>query len=233
MNIRSILDFFRDQMKGIGLESLCFLKKQRMDKSILLMKDSKVEKITPEEFYHIFEVEYLPSLFINDLKTLKKIVTRCRNQIRAGAISEKEIWQGTYFEDNIKNFPTSPVYIKWINERKGYGLFALYDLKKDTYIGEYTGQIRKFRRRQDNKNSYCFEYQIGEAKRSHYTIDAKYMGNVVRFINHDYFPNLTTLAAYSNQIIHIILKTSQFIPKDTELTYDYGPRYWKDREKPL
>ena len=59
------------------------------------------------------------------------------------------------------------------------------------------------------------------------------MGNAVRFINHDYFPNLTTFAAYSNQIIHILMKTNRFVPKDTELTYDYGPKYWEKREKPL
>lgn len=233
MNLISIYNFFLDEMKALSPESLSFLKKRKMVRPILIMKGSSVEKITPEEFYHIFEVEYLPTLFIKELKTLKKIVKRCKRQIRDGYISEKELWSGTYFDEELKNFPTSPVYIKWINERKGYGLFALHDLKKDTYVGEYTGEVRKFKRRQDNKNSYCFEYQIGENKRSHFTIDAKYMGNIVRFINHDYFPNLTTFAAYSNDIMHIILKTGKFIPKDTELTYDYGPKYWKDREKPI
>ena len=220
-------------MKGISQESLCFLVKQKMDKPILMMKDSKVEKISPEEFYKIFEVEYLPSLLIKELSVLKKIIKRCNKQIKAGNISEKEIWNGTYFENEIKNYPASPVYIKWINERKGYGLFALHDLKKDTYIGEYTGEVRKFKIRQDDRNSYCFEYQIGESSKSHFTIDAKYMGNMVRFINHDYSPNLATLAAYSNSIIHIIVKTARFIPKDAELTYDYGTRYWKKREKPV
>lgn len=229
----SILNFFLDEIKPLSPDSLLFLKKQKMDKPILMMKGSMVEKISPEEFYHIFEVEYHPTLFIKELKVLKKIVKRCKRQIRQGYISEKEIWSGTYFEEEIKHFPTTPVYIKWIDERKGYGLFALHDLKKDSYIGEYTGEVRKFRRMKDSKNSYCFEYQIGEAKRSHYTIDAKYMGNVVRFINHDYSPNLSTFAAYSNEIMHIILKTSKFIPKDTELTYDYGPKYWKDRENPV
>ena len=132
MKIDSLLNLFLDRIKikGIGKDCLSFLKKQKMDKPILLMKGSKVERITPEEFYHIFEVEYLPTLYIQKLKILNKIVKRCKKQVREGYISQKEMWQGTYFEDNIKHFPPSPVYIKWITERKGYGLFALFDLKK-------------------------------------------------------------------------------------------------------
>ena len=220
-------------MSIIHHEILPFLKKQKMDKAILIMREDKVEKITPEDFYKIFEVEYLPTLFFNDLKILKKVIRRCQRQIKHGYIAEKEIWLGTYFEENIKNYILPPVYIKWIDERKGYGLFSLVDLKKDTFIGEYTGHVRKYKKPKDNKNSYCFEYQIGEPSKSHFTIDAKYMGNVVRFINHSYTPNLTTFAAYSGQVMHIIMKTSQPIKKNTEFTYDYGIKYWKKREKPL
>jgi uncharacterized protein len=231
--LNALLSFFIDKSALSNREKLHFLRKQKMDKPIYYHDGFTVRKISSDEFYKIFEVEYCPNLFFRDLAILKKVACKSNREIKGGAISEKEIWLGTYFEESIFTFPSTPVYIKYIDQIKGYGLFALKDLKKDTYIGEYTGEVRKYKRGKDNKNSYCFEYKIGDSSRPHLTIDAKYMGNFVRFINHSYLPNLSTFAAYSGCIIHIIMKTNKFVAKDCELTYDYGPKYWKKRETPL
>lgn len=233
MKSHATFNFFLDRLNLVTKESLLFLKKQSTDKLPLFMNDGKISRLSPEEFFNIFEVEYLPNLLFEDLKILKKVIKSCKRQIKLGNIAEREIWAGTFYEEEIKKFSIPKVYIKWIDERKGFGLFALTDLKKDTFIGEYSGLVKKFKSRIDSKNSYCFEYQIGSRRNSHFTIDAKYMGNHVRFINHSYSPNLSTFAALVGQIIHIVMKTSKSVAKDTELTYDYGPRYWKKREEPI
>ena len=232
-NLKSsiFINYLFGKLNAVDVDSFCFLKKQKMIEPVFFMKEDKIIKLSSEEFYKIFDVEYLPSLYFSNLALLKKVIILCKKQILKGFIAEKETWLGIYFEEKLKKFSSAPVYIKWIDERKGFGLFAMRDLKENTFIGEYTGEVRKYRKRDDNKNCYCFEYKLG--KHSSYTIDAKYMGNITRFINHGFSANLTTWPAYSDQNMHIIMKTNAFIPKDTELTYDYGPTYWKKREKPF
>ena len=79
--------------------------------------------------------------------------------------------------------------------------------------------------------SRSFEYLIGW--NSAYTIDAKHKGNITRFINHSYEPNLEPLGVFSRGVMHIILRTKKWIKKGQQITYDYGPQYWKKREKPI
>jgi uncharacterized protein len=227
--LEQILDIFKLKIEK---EALMLLVKQKMKAPLALEIDGKLEFLDQKDFEKLFEVEYLPNLFFKDLTLLKTMVKKCKKAIKMGDMAEKETWLGTYFENEILNFLSPKVYLKWINEYKGYGLFALKDLKADTFIGEYTGFLRKYKRKMDEKNSYCFEYSLG-LKKTRYTIDAKYMGNYVRFINHSFNPNITPHIAYCKGIAHVFLMSKEFIPKGTELTYDYGPRYWQKREKPL
>lgn len=229
-----LLNFFLETIKTkFDKDTLKLLTKQKMLSPVIFEKDGKLEYLNEEQFEKTFDVEYLPNLYFENLKQLRSVYTKCKKALKIGDIAEKEIWLGTYFEEEITSGKTPKVYIKWIDEYKGYGLFALQNLPSGTFIGEYTGFLRKYKRRMDVKNSFCFEYPIGTAAKSKYTIDAKYMGNHIRFVNHSSRPNIIPHLAYCKNMIHVILRASQFIPKGTELTYDYGPRYWQKREKPL
>jgi len=212
-------------------ESYRYLKKGKGRKNILIKIKDKIENFSCERFEKFFDVEYLSNLYFKDIKILRKAVLKCKKAIRMGYIAEKEIWLGTYYSEEIEQGDTSKVYIKWIDPYKEYGLFALEELREDCFIGEYTGLVRRHKSRLDKKNGYCFEYQIGY--KSPFTIDAKYCGNYLRFINHSYKPNLSLFPAYYRGIIHIIMKTNRSVKKDEELTYDYGPNYWKKREDPI
>lgn len=206
-----------------------YLKKQEIKKPILLKKEKRIEFLTKEDFEKYFDVKYLPNLYIENLATLRRIIKKCQKALKQEYIGKKEEWLGTYLKEKIQNGITQDVYIKWQDPYKEYGVFALKDIKKHSYIGEYTGILRKHKRKLDKKNGYCFAYQIKE--KSSFTIDAKYMGNYLRFINHSYSPNLDLHMAYDG-ILHIILMTNKDIKKDEELTYNYGSSYWKKRENP-
>jgi uncharacterized protein len=228
---------FWDFLKKIAADNileknLILLKKQQTTVSVKVEKDGALSMASVEDFNKIFEVEYLPNLFFENPKLLRKTARRIKRGIKIGSLSEREIWLGTYFQNEVQNGYSARVYIKWIDEFKEYGLFADQNLKEGAYICEYTGTVRKYKRRLDKKNSYCFEYKIGDERKSHLTIDAKEMGNYARFINHSETPNLEPFAALVNGIIHIILRAKQPISKGTELTYNYGPKYWQKREKP-
>ena len=45
--------------------------------------------------------------------------------------------------DDIKNKRTAPVYIKYINAKCGYGVFAEQDIPQGHIIAEYTGIVRR------------------------------------------------------------------------------------------
>lgn len=199
-----------------------------------LFKVKKKEKFyyyTKKQFEKIFGIEYLPKLDFDTSKILKKIEKTCVKYARTGLLSKRNIWFGLYYEKEIKFHYFFDIYLKWIDRFKEFGLFAAKDLRKNTFLGEYTGNIRKYKKIIDDKNSYLFEYSIGY-KKSKYTIDAREKGSIIRFVNHSKNPNIEPLSVYLDGAMHLIFRTNRFVKKDEELTYDYGSNYWKRREKP-
>ena len=103
----------------------------------------------------------------------------------------------------------------------------------NAYIGEYTGVLHKRPFFGRWKNLYCFDYNIGEGRKSSFVIDAQDFGNHTRFINHSFQPNVEPVSVYCDGLVHVILYASKAIAAGTQLCYDYGKDYWKKRGKPL
>jgi hypothetical protein len=201
------------------------------NKIFKIEKNSKVLSLTTKELEDFLEIEYISTLKFEKFSYLENIKKKCQSFAKMGYIPQELVWHGIYYDKEIKNQNFSNLLIKWINPLKEYGLFALSDIKKRTFIGEYTGLIRKYNKKIDDKNAYCFEYNIGY-KKTPYTIDALEKGNLLRFINHSDSPNLSPIAVLHEGIIHIVFRANKDIKKNEELTYDYGPNYWSRREKP-
>lgn len=200
---------------------------------IRLQEKGTIRLLSKTEFENQFEVEFLKGLYFPSFKDLKKVVKNCLTAWKFAEISALERWLGSYFEKELAEGLSAPMYIKWISPHKGYGLFAYEDLPAGSFIGEYAGIVRRHSKRLDEANPYCFEYPVFFLGKTPYTIDAKDEGNLLRFINHSYRPNLYLKRAYSQGIMHIILRAKEDIAKGCELTYDYGPNYWRKRPKPL
>ena len=213
----------------INLKHFFFMK----DKYLFKIKQkSKVFLYTKKEFENLLEVKYIPTLLFETPKILKKINKLCIKAGREGLLTKENIWFGTYYEKEIKSHFIPDVYIKWIDSIKEFGLFANKDFKVREFLGEYTGTVRKYQKIMDDKNSYLFEYSIGY-KKTPFTIDAREKGSLIRFVNHSFKPNVSPLSVYLDGTIHIIFRTNRVIKKDEELTYNYGPFYWKKRENPM
>lgn len=190
------------------------------------LQDHKEVSITsPKSFKQIFSVEYTNHLVFDSPDLERKV----QNKLARRFLSQREKWLGCFYAKNILLGCSVHLTIAWINQRVGYGVFANQEVTKNACIGEYTGLIRKRSWFEGDNNMYCFEYPILEYKRSPYVIDARLIGNHTRFINHSTEPNVASVLVYYQGKRHIILYANQKIHKGSQLCYDYGPNYWKNR----
>jgi uncharacterized protein len=191
------------------------------------------------QFFTISELqEHLKFQFLahNHFETEKdrlEIRTAGLEKLKQGGVDPKSLELGQKFAPKIGASYIPQVSIQWRGEAIGYGLFAEENLEAGSYVGEYTGVVRKNDRRYfEPLNHYCFEYPVpDEIGRSH-VIDAT-SGHLTRFINHSYKPNLKQIHVFFDGFYHLIFLAVNSIEKGTELTFNYGPNYWCLRGKPV
>jgi len=185
------------------------------------------------DFRQVFmKVEYLPSLAFQNKGVLHAINRRTLRLIRRKKIPFQNDWfLALYQKEMEQSKDQEKIEVRWINREMGYGIFAKRDLPEFTFLGEYTGLVRRRKLFKDKKNNYCFRYQIGPYL-SRFVIDAREMGNLTRFINHSDTPNAKPHSIVTPEgLAHIIICTNRRVTKGEELTYDYGPDFWRSRRK--
>jgi len=77
---------------------------------------------------------------------------------------------------------------------------------------------------------YVLRYTIWEGK-TNFAINAEYCGNFTRFINHSNKPNLVLQSVYWRGIPRMIFVALREIKEGEQLTFDYGPYFWKYSKK--
>lgn len=198
-----------------------------------VIKQGKVLASTPKEYEALFQISYLPQLIFDHYNTLRWVVGCCKKAEKKGMFSREQRWLGAYFEKEVEKIFLPPLEVRWIDDKIGYGLFAKERIFKKTFIGEYSGRLRKKRGRADYKNSYCFEYFIGEMRATPFTVDAQDEGNYTRFVNHSTKGNCDPKLIYDGSVMRVILYSNRLIEKGEEIAYDYGSDYWAKREAPV
>lgn len=179
-------------------------------------------------FFQEKGLTYLPRLeFDTGLQPI--IEAKCKVAHEKGELDIGIKWLGSYYGKEYDEDALIPLYIEKIGKHVGYGVFAEEEIAPFTYIGEYTGILRKKKAFFHKSNDYCFGYEIGIGKKTRFYIDAEKAGNITRFINHSEHANLEPLALYRDGVIHIMLRTTGRIKKGEQLVYDYGSDYWKKR----
>ncbi|GAB4231745.1 MAG: hypothetical protein Tsb0021_10250 [Chlamydiales bacterium] len=109
----------------------------------------------------------------------------------------------------------------------GYGLFAEQELQKGTYLGEYTGLVRRWCLGEET--TYAVQYPTKSGIYNTYIIDAKSYGNETRFINHHERPNLRIECVVRKSLLHFVFFAVRDIAIGEELTCHYGDDYWQYR----
>ena len=190
-----------------------------------------LETVSLKELEEILRFRFLSSLEFQTPEIEKKVRKMAAKAIRKRQLTNEK-WLGVNFRGELASGYVEDVSLRYIDENIGYGVFAEKTVPAGRFIAEYTGIVRKRRRRSDQTNNYCFEYAIGQLPRNPFIIDAKGQGNITRLINHSAEPNLESVSVFADGVLHIILVTIKSIKPGAQLCYDYGETFWKKRPKP-
>lgn len=130
----------------------------------------------------------------------------------------------------------APIYIKYINDRVGFGVFADAPIKEFDTICEYTGHLCVEQDVENENVDLNFSIDVGsyyhvDGKNKQLYVDAKKAGNFSRFMNHSYLNNVSSLSVYNEQdgLWHVVMCAEKDINKDDQLLTNYGEGYWKSR----
>lgn len=189
-----------------------------------------------DELEDAFHIIYRSFLTFPSYQILEEVIHQCPYFLRfEWLISAEDQFEVAYQQQIARGqIANASTLIKWINQEKGFGLFADIDLPEKTFVAEYTGIVREVNKKSPNINDineYCFEYPTRFFSSKYYLIDASKEGNISRFINHSQSPNLQPLWLVNRKVLHLIFITHRPIKKNTELTFDYGVDYWRHRSQ--
>lgn len=157
---------------------------------------------------------------------MEKIMALVGKAKKGDRIPAEKIWMGVYFDKELRQGAQAPISIQWIDPTLGYGVFAHQKILPCAYVGEYTGMIRERSPKQTHEKKYCLRYTTWDGKKN-FVIDAEERGNFTRFINHSDKPNLGLQSVYWRGIPRMIFVALQEIEEGEQLTFDYGPLFWK------
>uniref|UniRef100_A0A663FBK7 [histone H3]-lysine(9) N-methyltransferase n=1 Tax=Aquila chrysaetos chrysaetos TaxID=223781 RepID=A0A663FBK7_AQUCH len=118
--------------------------------------------------------------------------------------------------------------------KMGWGVRALQAIPPGTFICEYVGELISDAEadvREDDSYLFDLDNKDGEV----YCIDARYYGNVSRFINHLCDPNIIPVRVFmlhqDLRFPRIAFFSSRAIRPGEELGFDYGDRFWDIKSK--
>lgn len=158
-----------------------------------------------QEWFELTHMVYLPYLLFSEKNMLERFKL---NQ------SHEPNWEAhAALLDRL--------YLKKISGQVGWGVFARTDLAIGQSVGEYTGVVHAYQ----TGGTYTMLYE--EIPGCSLNIDARFMGNITRLINHSETPNIEAIQIIATDgIAHVEFKVIKTIQSHQQLLIDYGPNYW-------
>uniref|UniRef100_A0A7J8ED22 [histone H3]-lysine(9) N-methyltransferase n=2 Tax=Molossus molossus TaxID=27622 RepID=A0A7J8ED22_MOLMO len=116
----------------------------------------------------------------------------------------------------------------------GWGVRTLQDIPVGTFVCEYVGElISDSEADVREEDSYLFDLDNKDGEL--YCIDARFYGNVSRFINHHCEPNLVPVRVFTShqdlRFPRIAFFSTRPIEAGEQLGFDYGQRFWDIKGK--
>ncbi|XP_063000842.1 histone-lysine N-methyltransferase EHMT1 isoform X5 [Elgaria multicarinata webbii] len=118
--------------------------------------------------------------------------------------------------------------------KMGWGVRTMQDIPLGTFVCEYVGELISDSEANVREED-CYLFDLGNKDRDVYCIDARFYGNISRFINHFCEPNLIAVRVFmSHQDLRfprIAFFSSRHIQAGEEIGFDYGERFWDIKGK--
>ncbi|XP_061703551.1 histone-lysine N-methyltransferase EHMT1 isoform X2 [Syngnathoides biaculeatus] len=118
--------------------------------------------------------------------------------------------------------------------KKGWGVRALQDIPQGTFVCEYVGEIISEAEAEMRQND-AYLFSLDEKPQDLYCIDARFYGNISRFLNHMCEPNLFACRVFTThqdlRFPHIAFFSSENIKAGEELGFNYGDHFWEVKSK--
>ena len=209
-----------------------------MNIKIIDRNSGKILYYSPSKFQLLLGAEYISHLEFEDENLLQNAKKWSQNYAMYFLNTKEELWEQAYFAEEIRSGYVIDISICWIDDDIGYGIITNKDINKNAFIGEYTGVVRRKTQTYFTSNDYLWEiipppYYAVLWLKDYLSccVDAKPKGNYTRFINHSNDNNLETQYILCDDLLHVCFTSNKFIPAGSQLTYHYGPKYWKKRKK--
>lgn len=232
--------FSKDQFGFTGKELALLLGKRGFAEELGYCPPSKIiiQNLDQEKstlsllgFEEKFNLKYSPTITFSNyadlLDALKETpysfrFTPLGNEMkRRGKLYNSELFKGTHPDCSIR----------FIDSVIGFGLFAEKPLYEGGFIGEYAGIVTKAESKAKRDTTYLLHYPTRFFSLNMRVIDARFVSNLTRFINHSNSPNLRPEFLLDRGLLHIALFANQPLLAGEELTVDYGKDYWLEREQ--
>uniref|UniRef100_A0A3B3HIQ6 Euchromatic histone-lysine N-methyltransferase 1b n=1 Tax=Oryzias latipes TaxID=8090 RepID=A0A3B3HIQ6_ORYLA len=118
--------------------------------------------------------------------------------------------------------------------KKGWGVRALQDIPKGTFVCEYVGEIIS-EAEADMRQMDAYLFSLDDKPQDLYCIDARFYGNISRFLNHMCEPNLFACRVFTThqdlRFPHVAFFASENIKAGEELGFNYGDHFWEVKSK--
>lgn len=119
--------------------------------------------------------------------------------------------------------------LKAPSEVQGWGLFAGQDMERNTYIGEYKGEIISGKEMQESDRRGVVYHNLGQEYlfiiNSEQELDGSVFGNKTRFMNNsqrDENINIWAHRLISNGVVRVLFFTKRSVKAGEELLYNYN-----------
>ncbi|KAM7393231.1 hypothetical protein PAMA_008061 [Pampus argenteus] len=118
--------------------------------------------------------------------------------------------------------------------KKGWGVRTLQDIPQGTFVCEYVGEIISEAEAEMRQND-AYLFSLDDKPQDLYCIDARFYGNISRFLNHMCEPNLFACRVFTThqdlRFPHIAFFASENIKAGEELGFNYGDHFWEVKSK--
>lgn len=138
-----------------------------------------------------------------------------------------------YLKNCVATEYQAPMYIQWVNDIVGYGVFAKELIRAGDYVMEYAGCVCS----SVDDSTYAWAYPCVPGgfgiEKKRYMIDGRLCGGEARFVNDPIDAeqlNLSLGLIYVNGAYHNVYLAVKDIQPGEQLFVSYGDGYWKDRK---